>query len=98
MINYTISSNNVHITDSYKVSKTYMPIVIKELKNEYPDNLVLKNRKKISLIFEWSVHNFLYNLHIARSHTKDVDLEYPQKWYYKLGYNIFGPISWLFIL
>ena len=38
---------------------------------------VLKRTAK-SLINEWFAHNVLYNLHLFRSHTKDVDLNYPQ--------------------
>ena len=32
-------------------------------------------RTKSSYVIEWKAHNRLYNLGIARSHTKDVDLE-----------------------
>lgn len=32
-------------------------------------------RTKSSYVSEWKAHNRLYNLGIARSHTKDVDLE-----------------------
>lgn len=46
---------------------------------------ILKNRdcvlerSNFSLLLEWASHNLLYDLHIARERTKDVDLEYPQK-------------------
>jgi hypothetical protein len=36
------------------------------------------------------VHNRLYKLHILRDRTKDVDLEYKQKWYLKVLYSILG--------
>lgn len=32
-------------------------------------------RTKLSYVSEWKAHNRLYNLGIARSHTKNVDLE-----------------------
>lgn len=39
-----------------------------------------------SLEAEWVVHNALYRLHIFRSHTRNVDLNYPCKteWLYKI--------------
>ena len=93
---YTVSDNNIHIEDSYTVSKKEFVPFFDELRPQYPGNQVLA-RSNYSLTMEWSTHNFLYNLHILRSHTKDVDLNAPQKWYVTALYCTFGPICWLFI-
>ena len=48
---------------------------------------VLK-RTDESLINEWFAHNVLYNLHLYRKHTKDVDLNYPQSKIIEIAYSI----------
>ncbi|MBQ0053516.1 MAG: hypothetical protein KBS89_03555 [Bacteroidales bacterium] len=92
----TISKNNIHIEDSAEVSKDCFGAVFVKLSQDYPD-CEIWNRSRRSLILEWSAHNFLYTLHIARSHTKDVDLNYPQKLWEKILYPIVGGIGWIFI-
>ena len=84
---YTVSENNIKIIDSYKVTKwADMLRILTTIKKETNSNVF--NRSMDSLIEEWIAHNRLYKLHIFRSHTKDVDLNYPQKWYEKLIYRI----------
>ena len=93
---YSITDTVIHITDSYKCKKIKD---IKELLNLIKYNnisLVFLNRTNSSLINEWCAHNLLYQLGISRSRTKDVDMEYPQKWYYKLGYKALYIIYWLY--
>ena len=50
-----------------------------------------------SLCREWACHNAAYSLGIRRGKTKDVDLDYPQKWYVRAAYWVIGSIVWLFI-
>ena len=73
-ISYSVS--NTHIEDSYLITMR------KSISNEV--NWIVENRKiqklpitrsNNSYIREWKAHNRLYNKNIARSHTKDVDLE-----------------------
>lgn len=52
------------------------------------NNYSINKRSMFSIIIEWRAHNLLYNLHICRSRTKDVDIEYPIKWYKVVGYFI----------
>ena len=92
-IRVEVSRFCVHIEDSYTVNKrSVMRDVIKDLKNTFSVP-VLINRSTCSMVFEWVGHNNLYKLHIARSHTKDVDLEYPQKWYMSLVWFLLGLIE-----
>ena len=73
-----VSTNVIHIEDSYKIKKRDMVPLLLEVKEQYPDCLVFK-RKMGSLVREWVAHNRLYRFGIFKSHTKDVDLEYPIK-------------------
>lgn len=87
----------IHITDSYKVSKKDMLSIIRELRKVYPDNIVLKNRTDKSLKREWLVHNLLYKLNYQVKRTKDVGLDYPQSKKYKIGYRILGALAALIL-
>lgn len=78
----------IHINDSYKIKRKSKMKEI--LLTEYKDHPVVKHRKMGSLTREWTAHNRLYRLGLFKSHTKDVDLEYPIKWYYNIIWNIIG--------
>ena len=68
------SSNNVHIINSFEVTKIKsMIIILKNLRKEFPYIKVVHNRSLFSLINEWRAHNLLYNLGLFKSKTKDVD-------------------------
>lgn len=85
---------NIHIPDSYKVSKhsfkavlaTYVDIEATEVK---------AHRSLYSLKCEWAVHNALHSLGLWKERTKDVDLNYPCKWAW--AYVIIGTIVMPFI-
>lgn len=79
-INYKISTNNIHIADSFQyTTKKEMKEIIQYLKKLYPDHIV----------FTRSISS------LVKDRTKDIDLECPQKWYYKIAY--FFIISTLYI-
>lgn len=93
---YKLTDNNLHIEDSYQVGKRSMDVVlchIKAIDNEKPSKVW--NRSIFSLKMEWAVHNALYALHLFRKQTKDVDLNYPNKWEWL--YNIIGCLVWVFV-
>ncbi len=93
---YTISDSDLKIFDSYKVSKKDFCEVLYGIERREP-NYKVWCRAKWLMSLEWATHNALYCLHIKRSSTKDVDLNYPLAWYEKFGYTIVGAIVWLFI-
>lgn len=95
-MNYTITKGNLHIVDSYKVPKARFEGELAKIKALHPQSDVWL-RSMRSLRREWATHNLCYALHIYRSHTADVDLNYPQKWYAKLTYGIVGTIALIFI-
>lgn len=47
-------------------------------------------RNEESYIREIKAHNRLYKLGLFKSHTKDVDMEEPIKWYYEIIYWLIG--------
>ena len=93
---YKITSHNIHIQNSYKVSKHDFSTILDFLKLRHPDCEVWK-RSSWSLKAEWAVHNALYGLGIARHRTKDVDLNHPLPWYVEGAYIVFGAVVWVFI-
>lgn len=82
---YIISDNNLQICDSYSYSKHDMISSLNLIKERYPIYNIWQ-RSMSSLRAEWIVHNACYRLHILRSHTADVDLNYPNRveWLYRL--------------
>lgn len=93
---------NIHIQDSYKISKLNFGTVLDnreskaKLMKDEGELEVFSHRSRFSLKMEWTVHNFLYGLHIRREQTKDCDLDYPcdkPEWLYCL----LGLLTWLFI-
>jgi hypothetical protein len=46
---------------------------------------------------EWAAHNALHALGIFRSRTAHTDFNWPQKWYFRIGYAIAGALVWPFI-
>ena len=82
---YIISDNCLQISDSYLYSKHDMIPSLNLIKERYPLYAIWQ-RSMRSLRAEWIVHNACYRLHILRSHTADVDLNYPNRteWLYRL--------------
>ena len=98
MVNYEISDADLKIIDSYKVSKWHFRKELKEIHNEGDNCLsAVWNRSICGMCLEWAVHNACYFLHIKRSSTKDVDLNYPRTFWEWLGYTFFGAIAWVLI-
>ena len=97
MVKYNITENNIHIFDSYLVSKKDFKTILKTIASENETNNVVLNRSIFSMEMEWSTHNFLFCLNIEKERTKDVDFEYPQTLINKILYYIGGIIGWFFI-
>lgn len=93
---YTATPNNIHIVDSYAIPKAHYERSLAQIENEHPECEVFK-RGYPSLKREWATHTLLYDLNIQRERTKDVDLDYPQKWYYRIGYAVIGTIALIFV-
>ena len=91
---YIISDNSLQISDSYLYSKHDMISSLNLIKDRYPNSGIWQ-RSMSSLRAEWIVHNACYRLHILRSHTADVDLNYPNR--VELLYRLLAPLASLII-
>lgn len=94
---YYVSANNIQIKDSYKIPKKDFDVIIKGIIRQYPLNPVCINRTIRSIKNEIATHNLCYNLGIARSRTKDVDINFPLSKLEKIAYTIVGSLALLFI-
>lgn len=84
----TYEEDNTHVENSYLATDISFEVgyIIRE---RYIRHLP-QTRKFDSYVREWKAHNNLYKLGLFKSHTKDVDLEEPIKWYYELIYWLIG--------
>lgn len=91
---YSITSNNLHIINSYDYRKDEMLSSLFKIYCRHTDSQVWQ-RSMTSLENEWCVHNALYRLHLLRSHTADVDLNYPCR--IEWLYDLLAPLARLII-
>ena len=93
---YTLTSNNIHLISSFEIKKADFERELTALRDRHPDCLVW-NRSIDSLKLEWAAHNAFHALGILRPNTGDTDLNWPQKWFIRLGYAVAGALAWPFI-
>lgn len=75
-----VFDDDIVVVDGYKyTSFEKMNHILDFARTFYPENKVLATRSNKSLIAEWRVHNMLYDMHVLRSRTKDVDLNLNSK-------------------
>lgn len=81
-IKYHVTPDCVTIYDSYKVKHTKdMECLIQTIRYNYLlSNYIINQRSMSSMVNEWKAHNLLYDLHLFRKHTKNVDLN-KEPWY-----------------
>lgn len=90
-VNYLKSEytkENTHIENSYLA--TNLDLEVSYMIRERHIRKLPVTRSFDSYVREWKAHNNLYKLGLFKSHTKDVDMEEPIKWYYELIYWIIG--------
>lgn len=90
-----ITRDNIHICDSYLIRRrTEMSGKLLELKVGTDYCRVWHERSERTLIREWRGHNCLYDLGLFRSHTKDVDLDVPTKWWQQAIFAVLSFFYW----
>ena len=95
-MDYTFSSNNIQLKSSFKVKKDDFERELLAMREEHPECQVW-NRSIKSLKREWAAHNAFHALGILRRKTADTDLNWPQGWLTRVGYEIVGMMVWPFI-
>jgi hypothetical protein len=74
-IEYTLSKNNVHIVNSYKIKKkAEMNDIVKLIRAEATKKGFKYKRSNSSWVTEWRAHNYMYDKKMDRSRTGSVDL------------------------
>lgn len=87
-ISYTLTKNNVHIVDSYKVTKKADMEAIVKLIRASALNLGFKyKRSNSSWVTEWRAHNYMYDKGMDRARTASVDLNENESKLKLLSYN-----------
>jgi hypothetical protein len=95
-MNFVVKPGRIKLLDSYQVSKWDFLHELDVVRLQTWGSEVWK-RSMTSLMREWSTHNALYALGIARERTADVDLNAQLKWYASAAYWLFGALVWPFI-
>lgn len=93
-LHYNVNNDDMCITiyDSYKIKSWDEMIAILEYIHSNINGFSLFNIKSVKdMIKEWQAHNLLYELHLFRNHTKDVDLNVENK-YRNICYTILSNI------
>lgn len=85
-----VTDNCITVRDSYKTSNRELIRCILQYVKKTTPNEVTRKRTIKSLCNEWIAHTRLYKMGIAKSHTHDVDLEYPQKTIHSIAWTILG--------
>lgn len=84
---------NLHIEGSSTMSRHEFSVVafVYNCNDE-----VIMRRSRYSILHEWAAHKLLYQLHILRSHTESVDLDWPQPFIMRVAYFLVGGFALLF--
>ena len=96
MMYYNVTDRDIHIENSYEVSKKDFKNVLKYIKNTYNCE-AFYYRTIYDMECEWAVHNFCYNIGFMKDKTAHLDLDYPLAWPIRLLYIVTGSIARLFI-
>lgn len=94
-LNYSVSNKVLSIKESYQINS--LCGMLRQLRairqaNEGREYDILRRTDR-NIIEEWIVHNLFYDLHVLRAHTRTVDLEYPQRSYFRLAYHWFALLN-----
>ena len=93
---YNITPTNIQLKSSFQVKKADFERELLAMREAHPESLVW-NRSIKSLKREWAAHNAFHALGVFRKKTADVDLDWPQKWFFRVGYAVAGAVVWPFI-
>ena len=92
---YKITNKCIILYDSYLTPKKEYRPTLEEIKEDHPENDVVKNRSITGMCLEWAVHSFLYNyFRYEENRTKNTDLEWPRSTKEKILYTFFGILVW----
>ena len=86
-IHIQFNSNNIHISDSFRVVRERdMKRILMHIRSASLNRGIFYSRNTKSWIREWKAHNVMYKLGVKRA--KDVNLNEKQNFFKKIGYFI----------
>lgn len=89
VVNYSASSKNIHIDDSYKIRKSAdMSGIVAAIRAEMLKKGIKYKRSNSSWVTEWKAHNYMYDRGQQRSRTADVDLNENESRWKLLSYSL----------
>ena len=94
-LEYSISDTILSIQDSYRINSLRdMMLMLQTIRQEHADSQYhILQRTDRNLIEEWIVHNLFYDFHVLRLHSGTVDMEFPQRWYFRVFYHLVAPLN-----
>ena len=92
-ISFTLSKNNVHIVDSYKIIKNAdMVAVVKLIRAEASRLGFNYRRSNSSWVTEWRAHNYMYDKGIERARTASVDFDENESGLKMISYSLMSAL------
>ena len=89
--------NALVITDAPAYTIKQAKELIREFKENNPENKGLANRSDKSYLNEWAVHVLAYLCGYKKDKAKDADLEFEMEPEVRLMYNLLGPVARLLL-
>lgn len=88
-IEYSLTKNNIHIVNSYKIRKQAdMNGIVAAIRAAAKKQGYTYKRSNSSWVTEWRAHNYMYDNGISRSRTASVDLNENESRLKLLTYSI----------
>ena len=89
IIQYKLSTGNIHIVNSYKIkNKNDMNVIVKTIRAEAIKKGFKYKRSNSSWVTEWRAHNYMYERNMERARTGSVDLNENESKLKLLGYSL----------
>lgn len=81
MIEFNNTKDCLTILNSFEIrSRSEMTDILSYIREISENDYIVCRRDIKDMIHEWRAHNLLYDLHIKRERTKDVDLDNEPAW------------------
>lgn len=91
VIEYRLSASNIQIKDSYLItSQKQMRNIVQAIRMAAYEEGYEYKRTNDSWVREWAAHNLLYDWHVKRDRTGDVDLNENESSLKRLCYYLFS--------
>lgn len=88
-IQYDEQAKNIRIVNSCQITKDAdKRIILQKINDKLKDNGIIFKRTIDSQLYEWKGHNVMYQWHLFRSHSTNVDINEDESWLRRVCYRI----------